>query len=259
MANVTNAVDQAARVGEIGFADFTAQLVRDVFQALMETNIQQTQTYIELVERVGQGLTAYINSTSDDIGAEEIAQFIALLSDTIQLEAGQSLTQEQADQVNDAIETDDEAGVANNNRVATSGQLDEATITTIRGAIAKRIAMNRFTLLQTVVRQGITRLVVDHGVIESRLTFNTYSRAEETARSSRRNASGMAAGFVYGGGLGILAGPGAVGFGGVGGFGGFSLTTSTASKLDRDVSGSRVQIFGRVEIHFKTDYVPLAS
>ena len=36
-----------------------------------------------------------------------------------------------------------------------------------------------------------------------------------------------------------------------------SLHVTSARETQRDVSGSRMQIFGRVEIQFKTDYVPL--
>lgn len=259
MANITDAVSQAARVGEIGFADFTAQLVRDVFKAILETNLEQTRVYIDLVERIAQGLATFINTTKDDIGPEEIAQFIALLPDTIKLEAGQSLTQGQADTINDATRTSDDSGAANNNRAAAAGQLDAATVTKIRDAIAIRIASNRFTLLQTMVRQGITRLVIDHGLIESRLTFNTYSNATDSRQSRNTTTFGAAGagGFIYGGGAlppsGVL--------GGVGGFGGagYLLTTTTTNTLDRDVSGSSVQIYGRVRISFKTDYVPLAQ
>jgi hypothetical protein len=52
-----------------------------------------------------------------------------------------------------------------------------------------------------------------------------------------------------------------VGFGGAGGFGksNSSLTVSTSKESHRDVSGSRVQIFGRVRLNFKTDLLPLAS
>ena len=35
------------------------------------------------------------------------------------------------------------------------------------------------------------------------------------------------------------------------------LHVTSARESQRDVSGSRVQIFGRVELQFKTDYVPL--
>ena len=259
MADITDAVSQAARVGEIGFADFTAQLVRDVFTAILETNLEQTRIYIDLVERIAQGLAIYINTTKDDIGPEEIAQFIALLPETIRLEAGQSLTQDQADAINDATRTPDDAGDANNNRVAAAGQLDATTVTSIRNAIAIRIASNRFTLLQTMVRQGITRLVIDHGLIESRLTFNTYSRATESRQGQKRTTGGGAMASVAIFGVGGLAGSAATGkLGSVGG-GGFLLTTTTTNTLDRDVSGSSVQIYGRVRISFKTDYVPLAQ
>jgi hypothetical protein len=38
-----------------------------------------------------------------------------------------------------------------------------------------------------------------------------------------------------------------------------SLSVSTANATQRDVTGSRVQIYGRVRLNFKTDLVPLAA
>ena len=37
-----------------------------------------------------------------------------------------------------------------------------------------------------------------------------------------------------------------------------SLAIRTSNESHRDVSGSRVQIFGRVQVNFKTDYAPLS-
>jgi hypothetical protein len=38
-----------------------------------------------------------------------------------------------------------------------------------------------------------------------------------------------------------------------------NLTVTTSKDTHRDVSGSRVQIFGRVKLNFKTDLLPLAA
>lgn len=73
MANISDAVSQAARLGEVRFADFTAQLVREVFEAILQTNVAQTQSYLDIVERVSQSLATFISTSKDGIGAASLA------------------------------------------------------------------------------------------------------------------------------------------------------------------------------------------
>jgi hypothetical protein len=245
---VTDVVDQAARVSEIGFADFTAQLVRDVFGVLLQTNLEQTKVYMDLVERISTGVAAFIERTKDDVDPQEISAFLAAVSDALKVVAGENLTAADAARLNAAITVPESAGVNDNNAIATAGALTDAGVDAILKAVATRIAFGRFQLLEAMVKQGITRIVIDSGVIESKLTFNTYTRSV----SKSRNAQSANAGGGIGGGFGAL-GKGVVGVAG----GAFFLTSSSASASNRDVSGSSVNIFGRVEIRFKTDYVPL--
>jgi hypothetical protein len=71
-------------------------------------------------------------------------------------------------------------------------------------------------------------------------------------------AAGGALGGVAGGGFGgispFLLG-GAAGY--AGGAAALGLIVSTTKSWERDTNGSQVQIDGRVELRFKTDYVPL--
>lgn len=117
-------------------------------------------------------------------------------------------------------------------------------------AIAGKIANDKYALLQNMVRMGMMRMVIDAGVIETRITFNTWeSASNETENKDRNrnvNRTVRNAGFIP------------------------SLirrtrerqrhvTVTTAKSEHRDAHGSSVQIFGRVQINFKTDYLPLAS
>jgi hypothetical protein len=50
MPNGTStAVTEATRLGEIGFPEFTAKLVKDVFDALLGATLRQMEAYSELV------------------------------------------------------------------------------------------------------------------------------------------------------------------------------------------------------------------
>ena len=117
------------------------------------------------------------------------------------------------------------------------------------------MAANKYAILQELVRQGILRIVVDNGIIETRLTFssfrctsNTSSTFDQVRDASRKQITtgSLAAGLGF-----LSAGAG------VAKETESSLHVTSARETKRDVSGSRMQIFGRVEIQFKTDYVPL--
>lgn len=263
MANSAGeAIAQAARLPEIGFAEFTSKLVTDVFAALIDANIKQTQAYMDLVQTMATSLKDFINNTKDDITPQEISQFLNALGGLPALTAGQSLTSDQANNLNSSTNLPTEAGAPNNNQVAAAGALDDSKVKTIQEAVARRLAANKYNLLREMVKQGVLRLVVDNGIIETRLTFNTYGYKSwqkntfDQSKSGGGMVGGAAAGYGgFGAYLPIFGGAGAGGLAGVGGLGGISV--STTSESQRDVNGSSVQIFGRVEIRFKTDYVPL--
>ena len=263
MPNGTSAaVTEAARLDEIGFPEFTAKLITDTFDALVSANLRQTEAYIELVQCVAKSLIEFIKDTKDDISGEELLQFLAAAlppatpdsEDPREVKVGEELTEDDVTALNNALETPAEAEVPNNNKVATAGDLDQAKVDAILEAVAKRLAANRYDLLKEMVRQGILRLVVETGVIESRLTFTTYGstfyqkNANSYHRSTyRRVSKGKTSGLVS-----I--------------FGSYSSNTKrtsvsvrTTKETHRDITGSQVQIFGLVRVNFKTDYLPLPA
>jgi hypothetical protein len=271
MANgATEAVENATRLSEIGFPEFTAQLITDTFNAITSSYLNQTAQYIGVVQAVSQTLQDYINNTADDISADEIGAFLlgigGLNDDALNFLLGDatgtgSLSTTEAAAINNAVALPPAAGPST--APASSGNLSNQKKQNIAEAIARRIANNKYDLLQTMVRQGVLRLYVDNGVIETRLTFTTYGEAISSSEKTKRKRleKNFTSGFGAGGGFGGIVGNTILGFGAAGGFGRSksSLTVTTSQESHRDVSGSRVQIFGRVRLNFKTDFLPLAA
>lgn len=260
MSGTSEAVTQAARLSEIGFPEFTTKLITDVFDSLVSSNLRQTEAYIELLQQTGKSLTTFINDTKDDIGGELILQFLAQVlppaedkqdEDATHVKDGNSLTTGQAATLNDALEVTG-AGIASDNKVAAAGALTKAKIDTILDAVAKRISASKYDLLKEMVKQGILRLVVENGEIETRLIFNTYGSSfyqTKTSDYQRKNFSFRAKAKTGGLLSSWVKASASTSYN--------NLKISTATKTDQDRSGSRVQIFGRVNINFKTDYLPL--
>ncbi|MFC3122423.1 hypothetical protein [Agaribacter flavus] len=260
MSGTSEAVTQATRLSEIGFPEFTTKLISDVFDALVSSNIRQTEAFIELLQQTSKSLTAFINDTKDDISGEMILDFLAKalpapVDDQDKVTAVENnggtatLTEDQANQLNDALALPSEAGVANDNKVASSG---DNNYDSILDAVALRISANKYDLLKEMVKQGILRLVIENGDIETRLTFTTYgsSFSRETQNKYNRKAFSARARAKTGSALSPwVKASASTKYS--------NVTVSTTSKTDQDRSGSRVNIFGGVKINFRTDYLPL--
>lgn len=273
MPNGTSAaVSEAARLGEIGFPEFTVKLVTDVFDALIGANLRQQEAYIQLLQSVSGSLTDYINNTKDDFGPEQILQFLAAVLPALDADGnedpndpsgtmvaeGKTLTSGDADALNVALEVPKDADgneiVAGDNTVAVAGALDADGVQAILTAVATRLAANKYTLLKEMVRLGMLRLIVDNGSIETRLTFST--RGSSLSQNASAQYSRRSFGFRARAKTGSFFSPwvnasASTSYN--------SLSVSTSNKFDRDVSGSSVQIFGRVQINFKTDFQPLTT
>lgn len=260
MANGTSAaVTEAARLDEIGFPEFTTKLITDVFDALVSANIRQTESYVELLQAVGKSLTAYINDTKDDIDGAQILQFLAAIAPpddpddpegpaASKVEVNGELDGDEADDLNQALAVPGESTPT----VASSGTISEENFDEITEAVARRIAANKYELLQEMVRQGILRLVVENGEIETRLTFTTYGSTFAATKSSdysRKNFNFRAKAKTGWALSKWVSASASTSYN--------SVRVRTTSTENRDTSGSQVQIYGGVKIRFKTDYLPL--
>jgi len=257
----SDAVNQASRLSEIGFPEFTTKLVTDVFDALVSANMRQTEAYIHLLREVSKSLTDFVNDTKDDIGGDEIMQFLSRIlpppnangntSEPTKLRVGAQLTTGAAGEVTklkNALKIPGD----NNENVVPTGAVDQNKYDAILEAVAKRIAADKYELLQEMVKLGVLRLVVENGLIETRLTFSTYGSSFYQSKSSQYNRSDFAfrAKAKTGGFLSLWCKASAS-------TSYSSVHVSTAEKINQDRAGSSVNIFGQVRINFKTDYLPL--
>jgi hypothetical protein len=258
---MTSAVSNATHLSEIRFPEFTASLINGTFDALISSNIRQMTAYVDLMRMVGQSLSDYINNTRDDITGDEVLAFLekilpAYVSDTnntTHVHTGSTLTAPQTKVLNDAIALPADASQAA--PTISAGQLDASEMTQIINAVTNRLACNKYTLLKEMVKQGILRLVIETGTIETRLTFSAYDYSSNTRNTSnyQRDASSQRKVGTSGVFQTLFSGPS------LSSSSNTHLHVTTANETQRDVSGSSVNIFGGVTLRFKTDYLPLAE
>ncbi len=287
------AIDTAARFGEIPFVEFTKELVTGVFDSLVEAHVLQMEEYANFVNSLTQDLSTYINNTQDGVSFDDISNFIQNYdlpqvnnSDLVAiLEKLQAPSNDQipvpttenpattetwwgglinglapavtnlVDKIKDPSEI---AGLEaldnyNNNVLNAAGEVEVPTYKQIYNAIGALIASNKYSLLQNIAQQGAMRLVVTEGEVETKITFSTWNNT--TRGYSRDNSVKNKVKVKDKDKRGL--------FGRI--FKGRdktktktrTLTVNTAKSYQRDSSGTKVDIFGRVLIRFKTDYAPL--
>ncbi|MBD3654671.1 hypothetical protein [Kangiella sp.] len=256
MSGSNEAVELATHLPEIGFPEFTTKLVSDVFDSLIASNLRQTEAYVELLKETGKSLQAFINDTKDDIDGNMLLQFLSKVvgadkDGNPKVRPGATLAKADADLIGEAVKIDDDAFKDNGKNLPT-GALDEDKFNTILDAVANRLAADKYTLLKEMVKQGLLRLVIEQGEIETRLTFNTYGSSYLQNRSTdynRKNFNFRAKAKTGGLLSGWVKASASTSYN--------SVKVSTATKTDIDRSSSSVQIYGRVHLNFKTDYLPL--
>jgi len=128
------------------------------------------------------------------------------------------------------------------------------TYQNIQNAIAALIVSNKYGLLKSVVNQGMMRLVVTEGEIETKLTFSTYNtsasgnstghkqKIKDKVKSNKKSSGGIFPLFKAKKKYKSVN---------------KTITVNSAQSYQRDSSGTSVNVFGRVLIKFKTDYAPL--
>jgi hypothetical protein len=105
-----------------------------------------------------------------------------------------------------------------------------------------------------MVKMGFSRIILDSGIIETRLTFSTSTSSSNESTSSQfgsqqlgvsgtATTKGKLAKYI---GLSVSANYSKLG-------------VNMANQHHRDITGSSVQIFGRVELRLKSDYMPLGA
>lgn len=279
------AIDTAARFGDIPFVEFTQELITGVFDSLVQAHVLQMEEYADFVNSLTTSLSTYINNTVDNVSFDQVTDFIlnydlpsvsdseltailgALESPTSATAAPAvnpttptatstwwgGLINALAPVVTDLVDKiEDPSEVAALNALHEYNEGILATVPNynqLKEAIATLIASNKYSLLQNMARQGMMRLVVTEGEIETKITFstwNTSSSGEDIKnrvrdRQKEREGRGLFGRIFKGRDKSKRR----------------TVTVNTAKSYQRDSSGTKVDIFGRVLIKFKTDYAPL--
>ena len=249
-----------AMINAISFPRFVNELITGVFKAMVQTNQQQMQQYVELVRGVSQSLEGFssLGGSSDDPAkrwlADQFPQSFAIEApdpsdaprpgetvDPDDQREGVQLITRGPPPSQDALRS--ALSLEPGEQVPTSGGPELVAF------VRRSLARNRQQVLATMVQMGMQRIVVDSGRISAAMRFHI----DATSAAAEQNHSGFDTRTTIGASasasLGWWSASASV-----------SSTIGYVSTTDvqtREEVNASADLTSSVELHFRTDQVPL--
>jgi len=252
MPELSDPVDQLSRIDEINYPEFTSKLISDTFDAIVSSMIRQQEAYADLVEKIAMTLEEFSAEAVTDAdvetylrtyfpGEEDNGTTVGTPADPGELDATDAARLE-------SLLGAEALAIGEESNMPGDGSLDTADVELIVRLVRRLLARPRLEALRELVSQGITRIVVEDGTIETELEFRTYANVEDvTARSSyQRNTLNGSGGLNFASKL----------FGINLGASGSRLRVSTNRASRRSEGEAEGEITGRVEINFRGESQP---
>jgi hypothetical protein len=241
-------------INAISFPRFVNELITGVFKAMLETNQQQLQQYVELVRGVSQSLEGFsaLGGGNDDMAkrwlADQFPQSYAI----------------EAPDPDDKPEPGDEpeplqlitrgpAPSPEALRAALSLEPGEEVLSSsgpeLFAFVRRSLARNRQQMLATMIQMGMQRIVVDSGRINAAMKFHI----DATSAAAEQRHTGFDTRTT-------------IGASGSASFGWWSASASVSSTIGyvsttdtqtREELNASADLTSSVELHFRTDQVPL--
>lgn len=249
-------------VKKVDFAKFVGGLIKNVFQSIVESSIEQMRAYGELLANVAKTVDQFAQdniteNNARDWLAQRFPQHLGVETDESGGEGGArprlALRGEDTDAASRAIS----AGVGLDKPITDLS--DEEEEGRLVQAARLQIARSRQQLLSSMVILGINRIVVTDGLIHAKVVFDM--RASDTAKRVARASmhdrqseySHTRADVSYGGWFSPIDA---------------SLSTESGSDHVATVQSSvdetseskaevKAKLTGEVRVNFKSDYFPM--
>jgi hypothetical protein len=279
MENLNTVPKVASQLDNIGFPEFTANLINSVYDALLSGTLKQMEAYQELLSSVSKTLeefqkanysevtiaeaqdwlvqnfpVTYADSNGKEhkvskIGAVSVNNDVMKIGKLKEDDLPNSLTYIQFEDSNDSdleklkkLLGDELAGNFSKNT-----NYDDL-ITAIR----KKIAGNRYTILKEMVKLGIMRLFVKEAEVETKLTFSV-SVTEMQGQNNYTYTNGSFSAGISGGGVIKKV------FNISGNLSYSKVNVRTSSSWARTLGTASADIMGRVLVKLQSDFIQLSN
>ena len=278
MENLNTVPKVASQLDNIGFPEFTANLINSVYDALLSGTLKQMEAYQELLSSVSKTLREFQEANysevtiaeaqdwlvqnfpvtyTDSNGKEHKVSKIGAVSVNGVMKIGKlkendlpnSLTYIEFADVNEP----DLEKLKNllGNELA-SDFTKNTTYDELITAIRKKIAGNRYTILKEMVKLGIMRLFVKEAEVETKLTFSV-SVTEMQGQNNYTYTNGSFSSGISGGGVIKKV------FNISGNLSYSKVNVRTSSSWARTLGTASADIMGRVLVKLQSDFIQLSN
>lgn len=221
-------------VDSVDFPKFVADLLKAVFDANLTVMKTQTDAYIKLMKEATKSSADFIKKVKDE-------------------ESFAKLAETKGDKYNVISEKqpDGSQKLALTNPAGEKHDVEDAEVKKDILEAKINMAKEHRAALREVLLMGVTRLVVNKGVIEAGVDFSMHATRASTAHHEDQNINTVQVDAEFGGGLGAL-------FGGPSGSMSVTNTNIQVNTSDKKATDDLSAVLhGKVNIEFKTDYFKL--
>lgn len=251
MPNTSDAVDQAQRLGQIGFPEFTSKLVSETFQAVVSAMIRQEQTYADIVKKVAMTEEEFADSAIDSTQVSDWLHnnFPGDGNHATAIRKGNQISKTQGNTLHETLKDPAKKAGVKNNLPDGKTKLKEGDVDATRKAVKRALAKPRQQALEELVEKGVLRVVLNDGTIRTDLDFHTHA-SQHTQSHSRHHHENDEHASISGNFVEGLFGIGASA-------GGHHMSVSTRTSEQQAESSADVDIQGHVELNLEGDFQPL--
>jgi hypothetical protein len=256
-------------VQKVDFTSFVSGLIKNVFQAIVDSSMQQMRAYAELVANVAKTVDQF---AQDNITSNNARDFLAQrFPDVLEIQEnqlsgpfasdGETPAPQPTVAIKDSVQDPQAALARISQEIGLAKAITDLTEPAQESELVRQaqlqLARQRQQMLASMVMLGINRIVVTDGLINAKVVFDMRAsdRAARTQRASLYDrASTSASASMFAGGF--------FGWGAAGGAASarHDHVTTVQSSVE-DTSESRAEIkarlTGEVRVNFKSDYFPM--
>jgi hypothetical protein len=221
-------------VDSVDFPKFVADLLKAVFDANLTVMKQQTDSYIKLMKECTKSSAEFIKQIKDE--------------DTFG-----ALIEKHSNKYNLANERQPDGSTKLNLTTPDGDKVDLEDAEVKKDIVEAKLNMAKEhrAALREVLLMGVTRLVVDKGLVEAGVDFSIKANRQSAAHHEDQNVNVTNLQTGFGGGLGSL-------FGGPSASMDMTNTNIQVNTSDKKTSDDlSATLHGKVSIQFKTDYFKL--
>ncbi|WP_216831761.1 hypothetical protein [Alkalihalobacterium elongatum] len=269
------ALAAASQLEKIGFVDFTVDLVRGVYQVILNGSMEQLNAYADFVSKVAKTLEEYqaeVLGASTEIELNQkadqyIKEIFQLGATTTTHSLSENTYLSMKEHFSGVTMSDSESGRSKSFDDYVKGSDGNKTISHQDLSLLvveklKQSAKESYDLIKSILKIGMQKVVITNGEINTKLTFHVDANdtTSKTSNTYNTRSSNWGIGGSMSGNYGVGIVDSAIGnyIGGrlSGGYRSSKLNVNVVNEKSTSATNVNIDVLGSVKIQFRTETFP---